>query len=316
MISVIIPAYNAEKFIERAILSAVEQTMADVEVIVVDDGSEDLTLNIAQALAQKHKNIKVLHTENGGVSCARNIGLDTASGEYISFLDADDMLLPDGLERMIKCLQETGGDICATRAVRGEKSPVPAQSVTKPELWDALHGIKCVLADHPSVYSCWAKLYRADKLNNIRFPEGKHVHEDSYFVFLCILSGMQLVKYDIYTYIYCENSQSATRGAFSDKVLDMLVLAKEKASLIREKYPELEKETINVTIKAYMALLHNLCRTKDKRFRSYETEAIQYIQKNKKYYIPCTKSDNQWFFIITNHLFGLYKIIYQIKFKI
>ena len=120
----------------------------------------------------------------------------------------------------------------------------------------------------------------------------------------------------IYTYIYCENSQSATRGAFSDKVLDMLVLAKEKASLIREKYPELEKEIINVTIKAYMALLHNLCRTKDKRFRSYETEAIRYIQKNKKYYIPCTKSDNQWFFIIKSHLFGLYKIIYQIKFKI
>ena len=127
---------------------------------------------------------------------------------------------------------------------------------------------------------------------------------------------MQLVKYDIYTYDYCENSQSATRGAFSDKVLDMLALAKEKARLIREAYPDMEEETINVMIKAYMALLHNLCKTKDKRFQSYETEAIEYIQKNKRYYIPCTKSDNQWFFIITNHLFGLYKTVYQLKFKI
>lgn len=316
MISIIIPAYNAEKFIERAILSAVNQTAQNVEVIVIDDGSEDHTLEIAQALAQKYGNIKVLHTENGGVSRARNIGLDNANGEYIAFLDADDMLLPDALERMEKCLQETGGDICATRAIRGENSPKPSDAENEPEIWDAMLGIKYVLGDHTSIYSCWAKLYNGEKIKSIRFPEGKRVHEDSYFVFLCIFSGMRLVKYDIYTYVYCENSQSATRGAFSDKVLDMLALAKEKARLIRETYPELEEDTINVMLKAYMALLHNLCKTKDKKFRRYEKEAIAYIQKNKKYYIPCTKSDNQWFFIITNHLFGVYKRIYQIKFKV
>lgn len=316
MVSVIIPAYNAERFIQRSVGSALNQTYSDVEVIVINDGSTDSTREKVEAMMESHSNLILVNTENGGVSRARNIGLDHAKGKYVTFLDADDMLFPDALERMVDCLRSSGGDFCATRAVRGENTPRPEETSQTPEIWDKVLGIKNVLADHPSVYSCWAKLYLAEKIKDIRFPEGMRVHEDSFFVFLCILSGMRLVKHDIYTYVYCENDQSATRSGFSEKVFDMLSLAKEKARLLRETYPELTDATVNVKIKAYMALLHNLCRTKDKKYRSYEKEAVSYIRKNKKYYIPCTKRDDQWFFIITHHLFGLYKQVYRIKFKV
>ena len=110
-VSVIIPAYNAEPFIERAIDSVLSQTYKNVEIIVINDGSTDKTEQKVKAYIEKYENIKLISTENGGVCRARNIGIETASGEYISFLDADDELLPDALEVMISVANEKNADI-------------------------------------------------------------------------------------------------------------------------------------------------------------------------------------------------------------
>ena len=109
--SIIIPAYNAQSYIERAIESALRQTYDDIEIIIINDGSTDKTGEIIEEYSQKHTNIKVISTDNGGVSRARNIGIDNSSGEYIVFLDADDELLPYSVENMVECLIEADADI-------------------------------------------------------------------------------------------------------------------------------------------------------------------------------------------------------------
>lgn len=113
LISVIVPAYNAEKWIAQACNSVFEQTYPNWQLIVVDDGSRDSTYEILQAIAGEHSTMNVIHTENGGVCKARNIGLDKSQGEYIVFLDADDLLATDALEKMYNAINTQQADIVA-----------------------------------------------------------------------------------------------------------------------------------------------------------------------------------------------------------
>ena len=111
LISVIVPAYNSERWLEECFNSFYRQTYQNTELIMIDDGSGDSTLSLARRLAEGKNNVHVIHTENGGVCRARNIGLESAQGEYISFLDSDDMLTDNALEVLFQNLVEKDADI-------------------------------------------------------------------------------------------------------------------------------------------------------------------------------------------------------------
>ena len=102
MISIIVPVYKAEKYLSRCVDSILGQTYKDLEVILVDDGSPDGSGVLCDAYAAKDSRVRVIHKENGGVSTARNVGLDAAGGDYISFVDSDDYVDPDMYEKMVK----------------------------------------------------------------------------------------------------------------------------------------------------------------------------------------------------------------------
>ena len=309
IISVIIPAYNAQAWIARAVVSVCNQTYGNHEVIVVNDGSKDSTREIVESMMHDHKTIRLINSENRGVSHARNLGIEAARGEYISFLDADDELMPDALEAMKTCLEESGADICSTWRV----TQFGNQLNGKKQLWDAKTGIKRVIEDHPATYAAWAKLYKREKLSSIRFPEGKRIHEDSYFVFRCLLSGMSMVVYNRNTYIYYLTENSASRESFSERMFDMIDLAQEKSCMIRAAYPEFDGEVDNILVKAHMALLRNLVKSVDNTYRSAEKESIRFVQQHRDSFIPAIKSDWKWFTIINNHLYSLYKFYYHVK---
>ena len=113
IISTIIPIYKVEKYLQTCIESVVNQTIKDLEIILVDDGSPDYCPEICDAWAQKDSRIKVIHKENGGLSDARNAGLDIAQGEYISFVDSDDWIAPNMYEIMLEVIEKEHADICA-----------------------------------------------------------------------------------------------------------------------------------------------------------------------------------------------------------
>ena len=125
-ISVIIPVYNTEGFVARVIESVMAQTFADFELILIDDGSKDASGEICDRFAAKHSDkIRVAHTENHGVSSARNCGIDMATGEWITFIDSDDYVLPQYLQNLYSNAEKYNSDFVMTGIVRRyEEKPI------------------------------------------------------------------------------------------------------------------------------------------------------------------------------------------------
>lgn len=312
LISVIIPVYNGERWIHQACVSIIKQTYKNWELIVVDDGSLDNTYEILQKLSKSHTSIRSIHTENGGVCKARNIGLDEAQGEYIAFLDADDLLATDALEKMYNAINTQQADIVAGARdninSNGDLLGCPYQKET-----GVLIGTKALeysLKDHPSSYTVWGKLYKKSLIEDIRFVEGKRVNEDSFFVFQCYLKRPKVVLIDDIVVHYRITDNSASRAPFSEKFFDILYFAEQKKTYIDKLYPEFSGLSENVLIKAHLSFLKNLCKTRDKKYRIHEKNSIRMIKERKKYFIPALSGDQRMYWIVTHGLYGVYKHVY------
>ena len=224
-VSVIIPAYNAEKYVKECLNSVLNQTYQNIEIIVINDGSKDGTKAILDEYTQAASNIVVIHTENGGVSRARNIGLDNVSGNYIMFLDADDLLVPNAVELLLQDLKNNNADIAVGLMDSNVKNVAAVCEGTTIAVWKGTEGLEKSLEDNPFTYSSCAKLFKSPALKNVRFIEGRKIHEDSYFVFCSFINQPTVVVRDVYIYKYRTNENSASHAAFSEKYFDILYFA-------------------------------------------------------------------------------------------
>lgn len=182
LISVIVPIYNVEKYLNKCIESIVNQTYKNLEILLVDDGSSDNCPKICDDWAKKDERIKVIHKENGGVSSARNAGLDAAAGEYIGFVDSDDYIDSDMFEFLITDSKQNDTEIscCTFRYVNEEDNIV--EKTTKPFISDTAYftpNEMCRLfyEGNDDFVQLWNKVYKRRLFDNLRFPEGR-VFED------------------------------------------------------------------------------------------------------------------------------------------
>ena len=182
-ISVIIPAYNAEKYISECLDSVLRQSYKNIEIIVVDDGSADNTYTVVEGYSERHSNIVLVHQENGGVCSARNKGLDMASGDFIMFLDADDYLVQNAVEILLFDAIEHGADIASGLMCADLGNEPISTEGSRVLIWHGTESLQKSLEDDPFTYSSCAKLYKREALEGIRFVEGRRIHEDSFFVF-------------------------------------------------------------------------------------------------------------------------------------
>lgn len=173
--------------------------------------------------------------------------------------------------------------------------------------------LKKCLEDEPVGWTVWGKLYKKSKFSEIRFVNGKKVNEDSFYAFQTALTCPKVVCLNSYLHIYSLTPNSASRGEFSEKYLDILYFAKRKEQLILEKFPQLYELTYLVKLKANMALLHNLVKAHGNSWRSYEKACIKEIVRYKRYFKATNVNDEMWFKIIVHHLYWLYKKCWQIK---
>jgi CDP-glycerol glycerophosphotransferase len=179
-ISVVVPIYNVERYLEACLESIAGQTFDDLEVVMVDDGSTDGSAAIAEAFAARDPRFKLVSRPNGGLSAARNTGIAAATGEFLAFVDSDDMLMPRAYELLLGSLEQTGSDFASGNAVRftsaGEK---PARFLARAfrESQQRTHITKNrrLLADR----TAWNKLWRRSfwDAHGLRFPEGR-IYED------------------------------------------------------------------------------------------------------------------------------------------
>ena len=158
-ISVIVPVFNAQRYLVACITSVLSQSYPTVELLLIDDGSTDDSGVICDAYCTVDSRVRVIHTENNGVCCARNTGIDAATGDLITFLDADDALLDDALMTMFRLLSEHKCDIvaCTKLSFNAEGTYHMANFPAAFEFWSAKQGLEASLRDHPATYSVWGK---------------------------------------------------------------------------------------------------------------------------------------------------------------
>lgn len=316
LISVIIPVYNGEQTILRACESVLNQSYPNVELVVVDDGSSDRTAHILKALGENNPNLNWVTQENGGVSRARNKGLDMASGAYIMFLDADDELEPGCMDRLMELSETHNCDIvggCCIR-VRPDGSSFYQSMPMEGDLsiWQGEDAFLLSLKDHPVSYAVWGKLYRAEAIGDVRFVEGKKLHEDSFFMFEVLRRNVRIAVSSTTVVRYHLTQNSASRAVFSDKFLDMLYFAERKYAVIEAEYPHLIPLGKNVLVKANMALLKTMWSARGDRYKAVEKDCLAKVRENAAYFIPAIKVDKLLFLFIRLRLFWLYKLIYRL----
>ena len=175
MISIIVPVYNVEPYLRKCLDSILDQTYRDLEILIIDDGSTDGSGAICDEYAGKDDRIKVFHTENKGLSAARNLGLDNASGDWIGFVDSDDWIEPDMYEVLLRKAEETGADVVEC----GCHIDYRATSYEHPAIQRAVSDIDAVesLIRGEIRTQVWNKIWRSHLFTDIRFPEG-HSFED------------------------------------------------------------------------------------------------------------------------------------------
>lgn len=240
LISVIVPIYKVEDYLDRCVESLVNQTYHNLEIIMVDDGSPDNCPQMCDEWASKDNRIKVIHKENGGLSDARNAGMKIANGEYIAFVDSDDLVSYRFIEELVKAIRTTKSELSACDVESfiddidvdlSEKLEGEVVSYTSEQALFQLisgRGFRAV---------AWNKLYHSSLLKEEKFEFGK-LHEDEFFTYRIIdkCNRLAFVNVPLYKYRQREGSIMSVK---SDRHLDMLEAGLQRLELLRKKYPKL-----------------------------------------------------------------------------
>lgn len=272
LISVIIPAYKVEKYIDTCMHSVLNQTYKNLEIILVDDGSPDNCPKIIDEYAKKDKRIKVIHKENGGISSARNAGMDIAQGKYITFLDSDDSISLDMYETLYNLIKKYDTDIAMCQLIKvtmDEKGniiiPKEIDEEIVEKVYEPVDVLKSTLIDdNVGNYVC-TKLIKREMINNIRFPNGK-VYEDAAttYKFIDAVNKIAYINKKMYYYLY--GREGSITGTFTEKkICDSMDAYYGKYKFLIENYPEIEKDACVNWVRLYTSAMEKI------NMNNYET---------------------------------------------
>lgn len=322
-ISVIVPIYNVEKFLKKCIDSIINQTYKNIEIILVDDGSTDGSGKICDDAKEKHKNVVVIHKKNGGLSSARNAGIDASTGDYLSFIDSDDFIDLEMYEVMIESIERTGKDIASCGRIvdiYGTHSNIEF-CLNKELIYNKKDAIKQILNFNDIDVSACDKIYKKKLFKNIRYPEGK-ISEDAAVIFELVNSSNGIVHVGKPFYHYVFRKKSISKSCYSVKNLDILTNLKNTQKFIEDNYNEFIddfKVYSCITAGAQLILLnsdHNAKKrfaTEHKLLKNYFKEGYRKtlkcnnLNKKKKFELFCVRHKILW-------LYNLLKNIYQVKY--
>lgn len=215
-ISVIVPAYNAEKTVEKSVLSVLSGSYTNIEVIIVNDGSTDGTAELLDRIAEKDSRVKVIHSQHGGLSKTRNTGLDAVTGQYFTFCDSDDWVETDWLLHQYQTLKKQQADVSVCHCVieNGEKR---IEEKHQMEQYEDEEILKRFLEHKKLNGITWNKLVRVELLDGMRFLETASYHEDDYFFFYFLQKCHRLVISEYSDYHFVVNTGSLMGSRMSNK---------------------------------------------------------------------------------------------------
>ena len=271
LISVIIPIYKVEALLERCVDSVLAQTYRNLEIILVDDGSPDRCGQICDAYAQKDPRISVIHKENGGLSSARNAGLDIAQGEYIAFLDSDDWIEPEAYESMLALAEKKGVKlICAGRYdVYGEEKILGLCPEREETVSGETFAGMIFRWDHCDS-AAWDKLYHRSLWANVRYPLGK-ICEDVPVTYRLALAAGEVALCPKPFVNYYHRPGSITTASVSDKNFHFAQHTEEIYPYIRENHPAIADHARYQRVKSLSHMLLLLDTSDAQTRKKYKT---------------------------------------------
>lgn len=239
LISIIVPIYGVEKYLNKCVESLVHQTYQNLEIILVDDGSPDNCANICDDWAKKDNRIKVVHKENGGLSDARNAGYAVATGEYLSFIDSDDYVELNFIEKLYTALTEQGADIaeCATRYVSEDGKELKIRE-SQVGTFDTLTALQMLIQEKGLYQTVWNKLYTRAVVGDVLFAKGKY-NEDEFWTYKIFDKAQKIVSVSDVLYNYLQRGSSIIGVGYNIRRLDGLEALFERMQYL-SKYPELK----------------------------------------------------------------------------
>ena len=277
LISIIVPVYKVEKYLEKCVKSILKQTYTNLEIILVDDGSPDKCGQLCDELAKIDDRIKVFHKENGGLSDARNYGVERANGEYIGFVDSDDYIHECMYEELYEAIKKSGTSIAECGVTRVYKN------ILRPHyegedyflVLDREGYLKEYLENKRLYGSAWCKLIHKDLAKKIKFPVGK-IYEDAFYTLelLKTVDKYTLISGNYYYYYIRENS--ITTRPFSSKDMDYIEIMDKIRDYTLSNFP-IFKEQLSIRLSfAYISIFNQLLEVDD-----YKTKKEYKILKDK-----------------------------------
>ena len=320
LLSIIVPVYNVEKYIERCIKSILNQSFTNFELILVDDGSPDNCGKICDEYKKKDSRIKVIHKKNGGLSDARNVGIERAKGEYIAFVDSDDFINKYMYEILYKNAKKWDADIsicnfkmvCENDRIDEDISVIceDAKVYGRNEALNKLYS-----NENLQFIVAWNKIYKKELFLNIRYDYGK-CHEDEFIIHKLIYNANKIAYCPSEMYYYLQRNNSIMNLEFSIHRLDIIEALDKRMEFFRENnLLELEYRTqnlyLNYFLKYYYKTKHELKnKSKAREIKKVFKKNYKYLYKNPHYSI---NGKLLWIIFIISP--GLFYLIFKVKDK-
>ena len=260
-VSVVVPVYNVAEYLSKCVKSLIAQTYKNIEIILVDDGATDQSGGICDDFQKKDERIKVIHKENGGLSSARNAGIEAATGEYIAFVDSDDFVAECYIEKLLDACITNNCKVSACayyeyysqddmRFVGGENSTVKSREDAIKDIFTMKNEI-CVVA--------WNKLYAKELFENKanRYPEGR-IHEDVFTTYKFCAAVDRVAYINEPLYFYVQRAGSIMGQTFSRKRLQLIDAVESIAPFVKENAPVFDKEYEYYVFLNYLTLINTM----------------------------------------------------------
>lgn len=327
LVSVVIPVYNVEKYLDRCIKSILSQSYTNIELILVDDGSTDSSGSMCDSWKHNDNRIKVIHKENGGLSDARNAGIRISMGDYITFVDSDDLLHHQALEIMLNVINNTESDLIITELFRFNKeediSPwkkIEIDSLVKAKSFTNIQSLE-ILIDNAigSFIPACGKLYKRYVFDNLVFPVGR-LHEDEFIAHRVLSLCKRITYIDVNLYYYFRgNNESICASTMTDKRLsDTVDSYFDRIDFVKEHHPEIYEKALRTLlfksafiINKYHKNISKACKKRIlKKYRLYTNEAKKICkispQKDIDIFL-CAYSNFSLIIILIHHLYRICK---------
>lgn len=308
-ISVVVPVYNVERYIERCIKSLQNQTYKNMEIILVEDGTPDKSGEICDKFANDDNRIKVVHKVNGGLSSARNAGLDVSTGDYIGFVDSDDWVEPTMYESLVTFLEENECDLVECAVNLYTKNVLKKYESQCPLFYSGEEALEIHLNTKQFNYmprvAVWSKLFKSEFWENRRFPEG-HVHEDYMLTCEALFTSKKvgLLREGMYNHL-TDNNTSIMNSSFGKKDLFLENQYMERIEYLKSNKAETLRKLAEKEYFLLMMSLYWRCNisnmSEQERYLSFLKNNYQTI---RRYDIPWERKIELYFIVNMNNIYN------------